>query len=186
MTFPILQQPHKVLRRKAEEVPVDEIPSPKIQKILKDMALALGEQDDGVAIATPQIGVPLKIFVVSGKIFSKEFVRGKGVPEGTKDIPKDLVFINPKIIKLSKKKEYLLEGCLSCRWLYGEVLRRANATVEAYDQHGKKFRRGAGGFLAQIFQHEIDHLNGILFIDKARNLQELPPESVNKAGKQVK
>ncbi len=69
------------------------------------------------------------------------------------------------------------EGCLSVRWLYGEVERSTNATIEAYDENSVKFTRGAGGLLAQIFQHETDHLDGILFIDKARNIMDLPPDS---------
>lgn len=176
----IVQQSEKVLRQKAKEVSLEEISSPKIKKVLKDMGGALAKQEDGVAIAAPQIGEPLRIFLVSGKIFMKEFERGKGLPKDIKNIPKDLVFINPKILKISKKKAWLPEGCLSCRWFYGEVSRSTNATVEAYDEYGKKFKRGAGGLLAQIFQHEIDHLDGVLFIDKARNLKDLPPEKNEK------
>ncbi len=71
------------------------------------------------------------------------------------------------------------EGCLSVRWFYGEVERSTNATIEAYDENAKKFTRGAGGLLAQIFQHETDHLNGILFIDKAKNIVDMPPEKSN-------
>ena len=86
-----------------------------------------------------------------------------------------MVFINPKISKLSREKEWLPEGCLSVRWLYGNTLRSKKATVTAYDENGKKFTRGASGLLAQIFQHETDHLKGVLFIDKAKNIKEEPP-----------
>jgi peptide deformylase len=86
------------------------------------------------------------------------------------------VFINPKILKSSKEKKYMLEGCLSVRWLYGEVERSKQVTIESFDERGKKHVRGAGGLMAQIFQHEIDHLNGILFDSKAHNLRDLPPE----------
>ena len=64
------------------------------------------------------------------------------------------------------------EGCLSVRPLWGQVERSVNATVEAYDENGNKFTQGAGGLLAHIFQHETDHLNGVLFIDKARHIRE--------------
>src|SRR3990167_7584579 len=93
---------------------------------------------------------------------------------------KDLVFINPEIIKLSKKKYWAPEGCLSVRWLYGKVFRADKATVRAYNENGERFTRGASGLLAQIFQHEIDHLNGILFIDTAKDLEELNPEEMKK------
>ena len=78
---------------------------------------------------------------------------------------------------LSKKRQILDEGCLSVRPLFGKVERSEKATVTAYDENGKKFTRGGSGLLAQIFQHEIDHLNGILFIDKATDLKEQPPNT---------
>ena len=101
----IVQKEEKVLRQKAKEILVREIPTPKIQKVLKEMSQALKEQDDGVAIAAPQIGYALRIFVVSGKIFHKDFARfdqDTKIPEA--EMPKDLVFINPKISKLSRNK----------------------------------------------------------------------------------
>jgi peptide deformylase len=170
----IVQREEKVLRKIALEVPVKEITSPKIQKILKEMSESLKSQDDGVAIAAPQIGYSLQIFVISGKIFHKDFIRGESLPKNAV-IPKDLVFINPKISKLSKEKEWLPEGCLSVRWAYGETQRAKKCTVTAYDENGKKFTRGASGLLAQAFQHETDHLNGILFIDHAKNITEEYP-----------
>jgi peptide deformylase len=168
---PIVQREEKVLRKIAKEVPIKEIATPKIQKILKEMSAALKTQDDGVAIAAPQIGYSLQIFVISGKIFHKDFVRGEGIPKDAV-LPKDLVFINPKISKLSRDRDWMPEGCLSVRWAYGEVYRSKKCTVTAYDEHGKKFTRGASGLLAQAFQHETDHLNGVLFIDKAENVKE--------------
>jgi peptide deformylase len=184
----ILQQREKVLRKIAEEVRVVDIKTKKIQSVLKEMSLALKSQDDGVAIAAPQIGVPLRIFVVSGKIFAKDFGKRRedrllkkniptpSLPQTLEEVYKDLVFINPKILKLSKEKEWVPEGCLSVRWLYGNTFRSKKATITAYDENGKKFQRGASGLLAQIFQHETEHLNGILFIDHAKDIREdLPP-----------
>lgn len=179
----ILQNPDKILRQKAQAVPINEISSPKIKKVIADMKKALASQEDGVALAAPQIGVSLRIFVVSGKIFDPNFnskTPGPQLPAPSCELP-DRVFINPKIIKLSKKKENMHEGCLSCRWLYGYVRRSTNMTIEAYDENGKKFTRGAGGLLAQIFQHEIDHLDGVLFIDKAINVQAVLPEKISKS-----
>jgi len=168
----IVQKEDKILRQKAKELSVPEITTPKIQKVLKEMSMSLRSQNDGVAIAAPQIGYSLRIFVVSGKIFDKDFVRGEGLPTEKKEAPKDLVFINPEISRLSREKEWLPEGCLSVRWLYGKTHRSKKATITAYDENGKKFTRGASGLLAQIFQHETDHLNGTLFIDHAKDLKE--------------
>ena len=181
----IVQQKEKVLRQIASEVPVADIKTKKIQNILKEMSQALLSQDDGVALAAPQIGYSLRIFVVSGKIFSDYFVKSReekllnqnnATESAEKEEKiKDLVFINPKISKLSREKEWLPEGCLSVRWLYGNAFRSKKATVTAYDENGKKFTRGASGLLAQIFQHETDHLVGTLFIDHAKDLREELP-----------
>jgi peptide deformylase len=173
----IVQKDDKVLREKAKEIPIKDIKSLKIKRVLREMSLALKSQDDGVAIAAPQIGYSLSIFVVSGKIFHKDYIKGekefKKIPE--EEIPKDLIFINPKISRLSREKEWVPEGCLSVRWLYGKTYRSKKVMITAYDENGKKFIRGASGLLAQIFQHETDHLNGILFIDHAKDIKEELP-----------
>lgn len=83
-----------------------------------------------------------------------------------------MVFINPEITRLSKKKKEMSEGCLSVRGSYGTVMRHERATVKALDEHGKPFTYHASGLIAHIFQHEVDHLDGILYIDKAVKLEE--------------
>lgn len=168
----IAQKDNPVLRKIADDVPLGEIMSSRIQRVIKDMKNTLRPHKDGVAIAAPQIGVPLRIFVVSGHIFNEEALLED---DKSKSKEEDLVFINPKITKLSRDKKAMSEGCLSVRWIYGEVRRASKLTVTAYDEYGKKFTRGASGLLAQIFQHEIDHLNGILFIDKAKRVEEIQP-----------
>ncbi len=145
-----------VLRQTAEAVPLEDIGSKKIRDIVAKMKRALHAEKDGVAIAAPQIGASLRIFMVKRE-------------------SADLVFINPEIVKTSKKKRKMEEGCLSVRWLYGEVLRHEKVTIKAYNDAGKSVTIGASGLLAQIIQHEIDHLNGILFTDKAKNVRNLPP-----------
>ena len=72
------------------------------------------------------------------------------------------IFINPKITKISKKKKTVKEGCLSVTGVFGVITRAEKVTVEAHNEKGEKITRGASGLLAQIFQHEMDHLNGIL------------------------
>lgn len=193
----ILQKNEKILRRIATEVPVGDIKKTKIQKILKEMSESLAGESDGVAIAAPQIGYSLRIFVVSNKILHADFP-GRGVSQGdgprgsagsaepdsdpvqeesaVQDTMQDLIFINPKILKLSRAKEWMPEGCLSVRPVYGKTFRSIKATIEAYDENGNKFTRGGAGLLAQIFQHETDHLNGILFIDHAKELKEEVPK----------
>lgn len=190
----ILQKKEIVLREIAKEVPIQQITSPKIKKILKEMSLALRGEDDGVAIAAPQIGYSLRIFIVSEKIFDKNFIKKRKLEynkkinndiqntknEELKDkkIYKDYIFINPKITKLSHEKIWMPEGCLSVRPLYGMTYRSKKATISAYNEEGIYFTRGASNLLAQIFQHETDHLNGILFIDHAKDIKEEIPNNL--------
>jgi peptide deformylase len=163
----IIQIGDKILEGTSTEVDISGIKSKEIQKVLTDMKKALEKEKDGVAIAAPQIGQTLRIFIVSKRVFPEENA-------------KDQIYINPEIINLSKDKEWVEEGCLSVRWKYGKVERTHKITVEAYDEKGQKFQRGASGLLAQIFQHEIDHLNGILFTDKAKDVHEVNPEDLIK------
>lgn len=173
---PIVSEGHPALRQVSHEIPLPEITSAKIQDVIEDMKCSLASQDDGIGLAAPQIGIPLRIFIVSKKIFSTP--KSEGVIEEANDTPTDdLVFINPVLVKESKEKKWMEgEGCLSVRWVYGKVQRSTKVTIRAYDQYGRAFERGAGGLLAHIFQHEIDHLNGILFIDKAKDLERVDPE----------
>ncbi len=191
MSKKILQKESSVLRGIAQNIAIDSIKSPKIQKIIKEMKSALESQDDGVAIAGPQIGYPLRIFVVSKRVqeimdesrskpkLNTSKAKATTILDTTEPVTTDSIYINPVIKKVSKKKMAVEEGCLSVRYLYGKVLRSVKATVEAYDENGKKFTRGGSGLLAQIFQHEVDHLNGILFIDKAKYIEEILPKELN-------
>jgi peptide deformylase len=175
----ILQKEDPILREKAVAVPVDEITSPHIKKVIADMAAAMAEQKDGIAIAAPQIGVSLQIFVVSNSLL-QQALGEEGATEKTRranttDIS---VYINPTIVKTSREKKDVEEGCLSVRWLYGKVKRATKVTIRAYNEKGEKIERGASDLLAQIFQHEIDHLNGVLFIDDAHEIWEMSDEEI--------
>lgn len=167
MATKIVQKENPVLRKKASQVPISEIKSDRIKNIIKDMKTALKKESDGVAIAAPQIGESVRIFVISEKVYGN-FFGETGVVEN-----EGLVYINPKIIKKSKREKLMFEGCLSVRPLWGHVKRATQVTVEAYNENGEKFTRGAGGILAHIFQHEIEHLDGILFIDKSKDVKTL-------------
>jgi peptide deformylase len=158
----LVSEDHPALHTIAEEVPVAEITTPRIQKILKDMRVALDSYNvdgfRGIAIAAPQIGIPLRIFLVHST--------DKKDPD---PLP-DLIAINPRIVKVSKKAKIVGEGCLSVPEKYGAVKRSTHATIRAYDEHGKEYERGASGLLAQIFQHEVDHLDGTLFVERAEKV----------------
>lgn len=177
----IVNEGHKALREMALEIPIDQIKSDYVQNLITHMKRVLKKESDGVGLAAPQVGIPLRVFIISGKVLLSEEEKNK-LNEGDKNIkvPKDLVFINPVITKTSKQKKWMDgEGCLSIRWLYGKVERALRATVKAYDENGKLFVRGGSGLMAHIFQHEIDHLNGILFIDKAKDLAKHDPDETH-------
>lgn len=153
---------HPALHAIAEEVTEEEIASGVAAKIIKDMRGALKSYSvDGfiaIAIAAPQIGVSKRIFIIDDQ--SKD--AGDRVP--------NLVAINPIIVKKSKKTRLVGEGCLSVPDKYGLVRRSMNVTMRALDEHGVPYERGAGGLLAQIIQHEYNHLDGILFTDIAEKI----------------
>jgi peptide deformylase len=157
----ILDRDAGVLRQVARPVPAELIGSDELSAIIAVMKKAVRQEDDGVAIAAPQIGESLRLFLVKGGILKR--------------YPEDTVFINPEIIRRGRKTHKVEEGCLSVRWLYGFVDRAERVTLKATNEQGEEVIVGAAGLLAQIFQHECDHLDGVLFIDKAENVRDLPP-----------
>jgi peptide deformylase len=172
----IVDRDNPILRRKAKPVLPKDIKSSKIKKIIHDMKTALDGEDDGVAIAAPQIGAPLRIFVISPKVFDIISSEKEGKK---KPLARHIVCINPSIIKSSREKMIVEEGCLSVRYLYGNVKRAEKVRLRATDEKGKIFEIGGSGLLAQIFQHETDHLEGILFTDKATGVHDMPPENIS-------
>ena len=176
----ILQKDAAILRKKALPVAPGDMGGKKIAGILERMREALEKEMDGVALAAPQIGVSLRLFIVSPRAFD---INADASEPSRAPIPPDteLVYINPEITRKSREKDTLEEGCLSVRWLYGKVKRARKATVRACGTDGRYFERGASGLLAQIFQHEIDHLDGALFTDKATNIKEVLPEKEKSA-----
>lgn len=157
----LVPENHPALHTIAEALTPEEIEAGLVTKIVKDLRQAIKTYKiDGytaVAIAAPQIGVSKRVFIIEDQ--SQDADR----------LP-TIIAVNPKITKFSKKTHVVGEGCLSIPDRYGLVRRSTNVTLEAVDENGKPFTRGAGGLLAQIIQHETDHLDGILFTDKAEKV----------------
>lgn len=181
-TLPIVEEPHKVLRKQAPAVPPETVTSPKIQGLISDMKETLKSTPTGVGLAAPQVGQSLQIFIVSEEAeeidraerkTKKKRSEWRGKPE---EKPYEVrewkyyAFVNPKIKSTSRQKTGDDEGCLSVPGKYGKVMRHEKITVEAYDEFGKKFTRGASRFFARVIQHELDHLNGTLIIDKMKQV----------------
>ncbi len=167
----IPQHENPALREKARPIPIIDIKSAHIQSLIADMRKLLAKEKHGVAIAASQVGEPLQLFIVSGRALAE-----RDADENTKDedvvaFP-DQIYIDPVLTKLSRAKKEKHEGCLSIRGVWGMVPRAEKATVRAYDENGKAFTRGASGFLAHIFQHEMDHLSAVLYTDKATKLYD--------------
>lgn len=172
----IVQDGAPVLRAKAKVVPQKLFGTAEFDALVADMAAALDREHDGVAIAAPQIAVPYRLFLVRYDRMLPTPPEGEPLPP-----PAIGIYANPQILKTSRKLVPMDEGCLSVRGYYGAVRRHERATVRAQDERGAWFTRGAGGLLAQAFQHETDHLDGTLFIDKAEEVRKVPERKEAKA-----
>jgi peptide deformylase len=157
----------KVLRAVSKEISVEKISKEENQNLITDLKSALGTQADGVGISAPQIGINKRIFVINPAVYHS---LQDTLPENT---PIKTVFINPEITWTSGDKKSMDEGCLSVRPWYGKVKRATRARIKAYDENGQEFEIEGRGLLSQAFQHEVDHLNGVLFIDKAKDLRKM-------------
>lgn len=172
----IISVPDPVLRKKAK--PVVKFDK-ELQTLIDDMIETMREAP-GVGLAAPQINVPLQLAVIEyGEEEDEEEEAREG--EAPKPKPKKLfVVINPEIVQKSAEKVSGVEGCLSVPGLIGEVERHQAIQVKALNRRGKPVKYKAEGWLARIFQHEIDHLNGVLFTDlatrvwKPRDEDEIP------------
>lgn len=154
----IVTLPHPVLRRKAHAVKTF---NQDLQTLIDDMIDTMRDAP-GVGLAAPQVGISERLIVVEyGE--DQEDENGK-IIEGPKKL---YVMINPEIIKTSEEKELGVEGCLSIPDLVGEVERFSRIQVKGLNRRGQPTKVKAEGWLARIFQHEIDHINGVVFPDRA-------------------
>jgi len=148
--LPILKYPDPVLCRKAKRVSrIDE----SLNRLIDDMIETM-YQASGAGLAAPQVGVSLKIAVI-------------GIPD-----EEVIVLVNPELVKKSGER-MVIEGCLSVPGYRGEIKRAEKVTVKALDRNGKAFRIKADNLLAEVLEHEIDHLNGILYIDHLESTDKL-------------
>jgi peptide deformylase len=152
----IVTVPDPVLKRKAHAVNKFD---KNLQTLLDDMVETMREAP-GVGLAAPQVGLSERVIVV--EYYEKEEL------EEIEEAPKKVwAVVNPEIVKASEEKLIGVEGCLSIPGLLGEVERHAEVQVKGLNKHGKPLKIKARGWLARIFQHEIDHLNGVLFTERA-------------------
>jgi len=158
----VIKLPHPTLRRKAHRV---ERFDGDLKKLIDDMVETMRDEP-GVGLAAPQINLSQRLIVV-------EYPEDDSAPD-----PKPRVFAvaNPEITQGSDQRVKGIEGCLSVPNLVGEVERAESVVVQGQDKHGRPLTVKAVGWLARIFQHEIDHLNGVLFVDIAEKLYR--PEEI--------
>lgn len=148
VVWTILTEPNETLRKRSEDFDIAEIKTDSFQKFADKFA-AFMVAEDGVGLAAPQIGLGKRIIAVQ----EKDAIG---------------VYVNPEILKASPSMQEDEEGCLSVPGKFGMVDRHKRITVRAIDRHGRAIELKLSGFPAVIWQHEIDHLNGILFIDKVK------------------
>jgi peptide deformylase len=160
----IIFLPEPILRRKAK--PVTKFDK-DLQTLIDDMIETMRDAP-GVGLAAPQINIPQQLAVI-------EYAEGEDEDEEENEDappkPKKLyVLINPEIVKVSDEKVMGIEGCLSIPGLLGEVERHESIQVKALNRHGSPVKLKVNGWMARIFQHEIDHLNGVLYTDHATHV----------------
>ena len=155
-TIPIVTIPADVLRAKTR--PVTKFDA-ELQQLIDNMIAAL-QKANGAGLAAPQVGRSIKLAIIA--TLPDEDAEGNEI-EDTREL---FVIINPEIYWTSRETVKGLEGCLSIPGYVGEVERAESIRVRGLDRHGRKFRRRFYDWDARIFQHEIDHLNGVLYIDK--------------------
>ena len=144
----ITKDGESVLRERAKEVPLHEIATPKLKQLLQDMLETMYDAN-GVGIAAPQVGVSKRIFIAES---------GDG----------PIALINPVFTKKSWKMKRLEEGCLSVPKKYDKLMRHKSVTVSALTMDGKEVTFTAEDYFAQVLQHEMDHLDGLLYVDRVR------------------
>lgn len=152
---PILTDGHPTLRKVAKKVDPAEIADPLFQQLIDDMFVTMYEAP-GIGLAAPQVGVAKRLFVVD----MQDDVDGHG----------PLVVINPKF-EVREGERVAIEGCLSVPGMVGDVMRNERVVVSGLDRHGKKLRIDTDGWFAVCLQHENDHLDGVLYTDKAANIR---------------
>ncbi len=163
----IIQPDNPVLRRKARRVTSFDR---RFQRLVDDMLETMREAN-GIGLAAPQVGVSQRVFVVRLPDDSEEAREEFGADAGAQH-----VIVNPKLVRVSRVLEEGVEGCLSIPGFVGDVERAVAVTIKGQDRHGAALRIRADGWLARVFQHELDHLNGILYIDIATDVRPLEDE----------
>lgn len=152
----IVTPPNQTLRKRAQKV---HRITPEIEQLIDDMIETM-RVAPGVGLAAPQIDVGLRVIVV-------EYAEESEDPDAPEKPQKLYAVVNPEITRTSKESVLGNEACLSLPGYFGEVERHERVTVKGLNRHGQKFKLRAKGWLARIFQHEIDHIEGILYIDRA-------------------
>ena len=152
----IVTPPNPTLRQRAQKV---HRITPEMTQLIDDLVETM-RVAPGVGLAAPQIDVGLRVIVV-------EYAEGSEDEDAPEKPPKLYAVINPEITRTSKDRVLGNEACLSLPGYFGEVERYERVTVKGLNRHGQDFKLKANGWLARIFQHEIDHIEGILYIDRA-------------------
>lgn len=157
--LPITKHPDPLLREKSREVTLDELKSPETQTLIDDMIETMWDVD-GIGLAGVQVGKPIRLAIITEN-----------------ETP--IVIVNPVVKKRSFKKEPLGQGCLSVPGYNGTVRRPRSITISALNREGEEMTFTGEGLVSHIIQHEIDHMNGTLFFDKAKNLEPGHPDDKN-------
>lgn len=160
MILPIITHPNDdMLRKPTSEVSLEALQLDTTRELIQNMNETM-HQANGIGIAAPQVNAAVRICIINKEAFPVDFLVGE------KNIQSDVVLINPTWERTSRKSDVDIEGCLSIPGKFGRVKRWKDITVQALDLNGTLLVFKAHGYLARVIQHEVDHLDGILYIDR--------------------
>lgn len=168
MSLKIVQAGDPVLRRRARSLPLEEIRTLEIERLIEEMRDTM-RAAPGVGLAAPQVGRSLQLAVIEDRAeYQKDIARDQLLDRQREPIP-FYVLINPEIVRRSEESKIFFEGCLSLGGFCAMVPRSWSITVDYLDEHGSRRSLGATGWHARIIQHEMDHLQGALYIDRMQS-----------------
>ena len=164
MILPLTQVPTQSLREPSRKLSKADLDTSEMKELIENMIPTM-YHEKGIGLAAPQVGVNVQLCIVGKDCIPEDF--------DLKDPDQDLVLVNPQYERAARRAVLETEGCLSVPGKQGKVKRFKQIHVTALDEHGNEMKFDAGGYFAHVIQHETDHLNATLYLDKAKSVWDI-------------